>query len=354
MYGILRAPLEASTKSTQRTLVREKTKAFIPFAKMFLLLALVVLLSGPVGVWSTGTMEETFVKMRVPTGYFPPLEEVSVTRATSAMCVFLCVANPGCKGFVFAGTQCTLGTLDLSVGPYVATFIPEGLDIMVQSDKVNFGALKVPHIGHLYVDTEGQDAAMNATIPAAPIPRVPDSATHDKRFGVLNYKEDIISCGGVVGATYEKKCWRWSFRSGAWSVMHGELNHLHFHGGLVQVAGKLWMIMGSSVHNTPVAVKKVETYDLRAPWRGWKEEPDADVEFAVTQFNAVVFDDAKVRRILSIPTIIGGQRGGDSPQAPISYLVTYKLFVLCPPPPSTKTRGHLCLQSNWFYLYICG
>ncbi len=44
--------------------------------------------------------------------------------------------------------------------------------------------------------------------------------------------------------------------------------------------------------------------------------------------------------------------GGEfPPQPPISYLVTFELFehlMYCVPPPSTKTRGHLWVQTSDF------
>ncbi len=44
----------------------------------------------------------------------------------------------------------------------------------------------------------------------------------------------------------------------------------------------------------------------------------------------------------------GGEWGGNSPQASISYLVMYELFetlMYCVPPPTTQTKAHLCPQA---------
>ena len=252
-------------------------------------------------VSSSNNIQEMYRRLRVPRGYFLPMEGHQPGVGTDGDCALACtMAGDGiCTVYKMVGsTQCLIGTLNLT-NPIVPDYIPDGTDVMVQAGKFQQNAIKIPHVASLKGVATNLDSPVENVTQFSPIniPRLPH-VTSDKRiFGWADYNGGIVSCGVAVGQEVVKKCWLWKFNLGRWTELRGTLHHGHFQGQLVQSRGHLWIFMGKYVAGGGTNHKKVESYD---PKQGvWKEEPEANVEYAVRLFATLVFDDTKVRQFNS-------------------------------------------------------
>ncbi len=250
------------------------------------------------GADSETLVEQAYVNMKVPPGYFQG--RVAHHGGSQAECGVACTIGGNCTAYVHhvhqdGSSSCSLGVLNPSLGPFVmANAWNGGLSVMLRPDKVLINNLKAPYIGFLRdAETMVLDlfflAGSTVTLPA-----IPEPADVQDRFGVTNYKGDVVACGGQMANVVIKKCWILSLLTGAWSELPGELSRGHFSGQLVAVESKLWMIMGKNVRTGEVH-KKVESYNILDA--RWKEEPDANVDIGVSHFSAVVFDKTKVRSV---------------------------------------------------------
>ncbi len=185
-------------------------------------------------VFCVAPHDQFFVKLRVPDGYFLEMQENPHKEfGTRPDCAFGCAAEAGCEAFVVRGGKCALGTMNMT-NPNVPSFVPDGMDIMVKKDKVALNALSIPHIGSLTLDLDvpHDTAVVNATdFPPVQMPRYPGKEAGGSIFGVTNYKSGLVACGGTSGGATVKTCRRWSFHSGEWTEMRGELWDAHFDGG---------------------------------------------------------------------------------------------------------------------------
>ena len=245
-------------------------------------------------VFCVAPHDQFYVKLRVPDGYFLEMQENPHKEfGTRPDCAFGCAAEAGCEAFVVRGGKCALGTMNMT-NPNVPSFVPDGMDIMVKKDKVALNALSIPHIGSLTLDLNVpyDTAVVNATdFPPVQMSRYPGKEAGGSIFGVTNYKNGLVACGGTSGGAIVKTCHRWSFHSGEWTEMRGELWHAHFDGGLVVLGDRLWMFMGAPTDSSD-SHRKVESYEM-GPGR-WREESDAGTEHPLAAFGAAVFDETKV------------------------------------------------------------
>ncbi len=238
----------------------------------------------------------SFVKLRVPDGYFLEMEGHAFRQyRTHSDCAFACSYEEACEAFAVQGGKCAIGTMNMT-DPHVPSFVLDGTDVMVKKTKVAFNDVSVPHIAGLGVNP---DLILDAAIPvdgtefsSVPVPRYPNKEDDRSLFGLTDYRGGLVACGGTEAGDAVRTCHRWSFRSGAWSPMGGELTHNHFEGQLVAVGHTLWMFMGRQTQGGGPH-KRVESYDTRLG--EWREEPDADVNNGVHYFAAAVYSDTKVR-----------------------------------------------------------
>ncbi len=283
------APLNHCIPSLQATSTRDFQQYSVTMASLVWLLVPLQLAQ----VTSAVLRQGDYVGLRVPDGYFVPAASQNGAHSTRADCAFACTVSDACEAFAFVQNKCTLGDLDVSK-THVPSYVRKGTDVMVKSSRVEFDAHREPHIAHAGMDAANTwDSAVNAShFDPVDMPRVPEQKLGVQLFDIVNYKGGLIACGGMTGTTVVKKCWYWTFPSGRWRQMEGELAEGHYNGELVVVGDHLWMFMGRPTP-TGTAHKKVESYDLQGGLV-WSQESDADVQYGVSHFGAVVFDNTKV------------------------------------------------------------
>ncbi len=252
------------------------------------------LISSAMGTLSS---QSSYIKLRIPGGYLQARNgEEEKAYGTKADCAFGCtlLGEAECTTFHFRQDKCTLGTLN-TTDPYIPSYVMDGTDVMVKPDKVSWEAVtNVTHLGFFGTQSTADfdDALHDDSFPPLPMPRIPKQKSGTGVFGYVHHKDGIITCGGLVGSTVIKKCWYWTFYSGFWYEMPGTLFHGHYYGQAVIVGDKIWMFMGKPTLNG-APHKKVESYDMKLGH--WSEEPEADVQYGVSYFQAVVYDETKVR-----------------------------------------------------------
>ncbi len=237
----------------------------------------------------SGLLEKSYVKVRVPNGYFLPKQ--GVHDGTEVDCAFACTLDTECEAFKNAGQQCQRGSMN-TTHPYFPSYVLDGDTVMIESDKVALNEASAPYIGNIWSTVWSTSADNGTNFSHVQLPQYPNRKTGSSIFGNTKYKGAIIACGGKTDSIPTlKTCWFWSFAQPAWRLLEGELFHGHFVGKLVVIQDRLWMFMGSQTSGGSPH-KKVESYDLKMGT--WREEADADVVNAVQYFEAVVFDQTKV------------------------------------------------------------
>ncbi len=97
-------------------------------------------------------LQQNFKKLRVPDGYFLPLQNQvhSAALATKEHCSLACLLDANCSAYQLRDGLggCTLGSLN-TTQPHVPGYVMEGEDLMVKSDRVEFDYWEEPHIGYL-------------------------------------------------------------------------------------------------------------------------------------------------------------------------------------------------------------
>ena len=244
----------------------------------------------------TGYEEKSYVKVRVPAGYFMPIGDTGLPaqqwHKMGAECALACTMDSKCEAFKSTGQTCQVGSVN-TTRPYFPSYVMDGDTIMIESEKVALNDVSAPYIGSIYSAPLLWSADNKTTFSMMEMPQYPNRQSGKPLFANAGYKGGIIACGGEEGSTTLKSRWFWSFAEGAWRLLPGELFHGHFVGKLVVVQDRLWMFMGRQTR-TGNPHKKVESYDLKIG--KWKEEDDADVEHGVDNFEAAVFDQTKVSK----------------------------------------------------------
>ena len=247
-------------------------------------------------VCCTVVSQTAYTKLRLPHGHMTARNGTEETAyKTEADCAFACnwLGDGECNLYQFLQEKCILGVLNVT-DAYIPSYVMEGIDVMVKTEKVLRNALtNVTHVGFLGISSAATwDAVLDdERFDPVSMPRIPQQNSAAPVFGHVQLKDGLVACGGLQGTTVVKKCWQWTFLSGAWREMPGELSHGHYYGTAVIVGDKIWMFMGRQTYNS-VPHKKVESYDLNLGF--WIEESDANVEFGVSHFAAIVYDATKV------------------------------------------------------------
>ncbi len=242
------------------------------------------------------TEEASYVKVRVPQGYVKARDgEEEKAFGTRSDCAFGCtlVGEAECTAFLFQQGECTLATIDAASSKFVPSYVREGVDIMVRQEKISLGARIVPHIGFIGNDAgvEYDDALDHPGFGPIDMPRQSEVQDDKKIFGTEMYKNGLFVCGNYVNNAIIKKCWQWTFHSGKWMEVPGDLMYGHFYGGVVVAGGKLWVFSGRPAPSTN-PTRKVESFDLKL--KVWKEEDDVAFSPGTSFFTAITFDDTKV------------------------------------------------------------